>query len=247
MTNIYWSDQIPIVKNRYFFIYNQLIDKTINRKISNGENYEIHHIIPYSFYKKSKRSNGFLNGNPNDKSNLVQLTVKEHYLAHRLLEKFTIGIAKNKMAHAITMMNIGHETTRYKIPSRVYEYIHQKYKIGFKAGHASRAGKLGGIKGGAYAKSNKTGIHNLPMVTCDFCHQSMKLNHFAKHTCNTINKDALIFFKENSHRLVPGKIRVIVNKNVCLSIKDIAREFNITVFQAHDLRKRFRYLNASST
>jgi hypothetical protein len=32
---------------------------------------------------------------------------------------------------------------------------------GFKAGHASRAGKIGGIAGGEYAKVNKTGIHSL--------------------------------------------------------------------------------------
>lgn len=33
--------------------------------------------------------------------------------------------------------------------------------LGFKAGHASRAGKVGGIKGGAYAKKNRTGIFAL--------------------------------------------------------------------------------------
>ena len=33
--------------------------------------------------------------------------------------------------------------------------------LGFKAGHASSAGKVGGIKGGAYAKENKTGIFAL--------------------------------------------------------------------------------------
>jgi hypothetical protein len=31
-------------------------------------------------------------------------------------------------------------------------------ELGFKAGHASAAGKKGGIKGGAYAKKNRTGI-----------------------------------------------------------------------------------------
>ncbi|HET8688578.1 MAG TPA: hypothetical protein VFM18_18345 [Methanosarcina sp.] len=33
-----------------------------------------------------------------------------------------------------------------------------KLGYGFKAGHASNAGKIGGIKGGEYAKRNKTGI-----------------------------------------------------------------------------------------
>lgn len=33
--------------------------------------------------------------------------------------------------------------------------------LGFKAGHASQAGKVGGKKGGAYAKQNRTGIFAL--------------------------------------------------------------------------------------
>lgn len=33
--------------------------------------------------------------------------------------------------------------------------------LGFKAGHASQAGKVGGKKGGAYAKENRTGIFAL--------------------------------------------------------------------------------------
>lgn len=33
--------------------------------------------------------------------------------------------------------------------------------LGFKAGHASAAGKIGGKKGGKYAKENKTGIFSL--------------------------------------------------------------------------------------
>ena len=33
--------------------------------------------------------------------------------------------------------------------------------FGFKLGHASQAGKIGGKKGGAYAKENRTGIFAL--------------------------------------------------------------------------------------
>ena len=33
--------------------------------------------------------------------------------------------------------------------------------LGFKAGHASRAGKVGGKKGGQWAKENKSGIFAL--------------------------------------------------------------------------------------
>ena len=242
--SIYWPNEIPTIKNRYFRSYISLIERTYNRSIPINENIEEHHIIPYSFYITSKRENGFLIGNPDDKSNLVKLTVKEHYIAHRLLEKFTTGIAKHKMAHAITMMNIGHIETRYKIPSRVYEYIHRNYKIGFKAGHASRAGKIGGIKGGEYAILNRTGIHNLSSVSCKFCNHKIKKNHISAHSCNTLNSDIVLFFKKYSNELIPRKISITINNKLCLTMASIANELGITVFQANDLRKRFSMPNS---
>lgn len=44
--------------------------------------------------------------------------------------------------------------------------------LGFKAGHASEAGKIGGKKGGAYAKENKTGIFALTPEQNKIRHQN---------------------------------------------------------------------------
>lgn len=58
----------------YLKIYNNLIEKAKNRVILNGYK-EKHHIIPK-----------YINGD-NSQSNLINLTAKEHYIAHHLLIK----------------------------------------------------------------------------------------------------------------------------------------------------------------
>ena len=57
----------------YQKVYDQLVQK--NHVFSEGEYFETHHKIPLS-----------LGGN-NDVSNLVNLTAREHYIAHLLLVK----------------------------------------------------------------------------------------------------------------------------------------------------------------
>lgn len=59
----------------YKKIYDQLISNRLLNPLSKAEYGEIHHIIPISL------------GGPDDESNIVRLTAKEHYVAHHLLWK----------------------------------------------------------------------------------------------------------------------------------------------------------------
>ena len=60
-----------------------------------GEGYsETHHIIPKAM------------GGPNSKSNLVRLTARQHFVAHRLLTKMTEGILKRKAEAAFRAVAI---------------------------------------------------------------------------------------------------------------------------------------------
>ena len=60
----------------YSAIYCALISKRLENPITKNDCYcETHHIIPKS------------EGGSNDKSNLVNLTAREHYIAHLLLWK----------------------------------------------------------------------------------------------------------------------------------------------------------------
>ena len=67
--------------------YNRLIKRAQDRILI--ERKEEHHIIPECFFinRKRKGPKGWLEGNPNAKENLVDLTPEEHYTAHQLLAK----------------------------------------------------------------------------------------------------------------------------------------------------------------
>lgn len=76
----------------YLLQYNQLIEtrKILNRVKGSGVYYESHHVLPKWM------------GGSNDKSNLVLLTAKEHFIAHMLLWKHyrdrSSALAFHKMA-----------------------------------------------------------------------------------------------------------------------------------------------------
>lgn len=59
----------------YLKIYNNLITSRQTRKFKSVDYYEVHHILPKCL------------GGTNDKSNLIKLTAREHYIAHWLLTK----------------------------------------------------------------------------------------------------------------------------------------------------------------
>jgi hypothetical protein len=71
----------------YEKIYSTLILRAKDRILKKYK--ERHHIIPEHFFidRKRKGPPGWLEGNPEDKSNIVYLTPEEHYLAHQLLVK----------------------------------------------------------------------------------------------------------------------------------------------------------------
>ena len=96
------------LKNKYTKWYYAIIDRAILRV--NIEPNEKHHIIPESFFIKRKRpgSIGWLEGNPNDPSNIVPLTEHEHFVCHLLLPKMTTGPAKHKALRAIMGMSTLH-------------------------------------------------------------------------------------------------------------------------------------------
>jgi hypothetical protein len=77
-------------------IYHSLMNKAMseNRTKQFGEYYELHHIIPDFMFKNRKRFKtlgGHVEGNPNDPSNVVLLTAREHFVAHLLLIRMYEG------------------------------------------------------------------------------------------------------------------------------------------------------------
>jgi len=90
------------LQNEYMDQYIKLVykDTVYDQKVYT----ERHHIVPESLFKKRTRNgpSGWLDGNPNSKDNIVRLSPKDHYLAHKLLTLFTVDDAKKKMVYALS-------------------------------------------------------------------------------------------------------------------------------------------------
>jgi len=105
----------------YEKIYNQIIQKARfeNRNKKQGIYYEAHHIIP-------KCLGGEGNSSDITHFNIILLTAKEHYIAHRLL--CLIYPSDNKLRFALwAMINGLGKIKRYKPSARIYSILRESY------------------------------------------------------------------------------------------------------------------------
>jgi hypothetical protein len=111
------------IDNKYTTIYFRIVERAKLRQQLDVY-HEKHHIIPECFYKNRSRKgpSGWLDGNPNDSSNIVRLTAKEHFICHILLTKMTADNAKHKMILAVIGMKRSSTKQRY-FNSRSYELV----------------------------------------------------------------------------------------------------------------------------
>ena len=129
---------VKFVENKYSKWYESLIHKAQLRGLIKGYK-ETHHIIPRCF------------GGDDSKKNLVQLTAREHYIAHALLWKMKFeGIYGSKMAFAFNTF-INKMTTKergvnhtYTISSRMYETFRKHYSQMLKEKYAKEGGTFTG-------------------------------------------------------------------------------------------------------
>lgn len=95
--------------NKYYSTYLKLIHRAQQRTLDKDVKFEVHHIIPRS-----------LGGSDTD-DNLVKLTLKEHWICHRLLVKFLDDpISLRKMYNALFMMAVKDYRT---VNGRIYQSI----------------------------------------------------------------------------------------------------------------------------
>lgn len=107
--------------------YDLLIERAKTRQLI--DYVEKHHIIPRCL------------GGSNDKSNLVELTPEEHYLAHQLLIKIYPG--NDKLVYAAANMTVGSKHTKRN--NKRYGWLKRKYQIVCK--------KRIGVKNSSYGRS----------------------------------------------------------------------------------------------
>lgn len=102
----------------YRRIYNNLIlaAKDKQRVKSTKYEYDSHHILPKSL------------GGTNEPENLVLLTPREHYVAHKLLVKMYSGDDRSKMVYALWWMTkTKKKVNNVRITSHDYEYARQMF------------------------------------------------------------------------------------------------------------------------
>ena len=126
--------------NKYSKWYNNIVSAARARTAVTGYT-EKHHIIPKSL------------GGTNNKSNLVVLTAREHFVCHWLLTKMTTGTAKIKMWNAMRIIFVkskGQE--RYSLTSRKYEVIRRQCSVALKG---TQTGKNNGNYGKRWTEEQR--------------------------------------------------------------------------------------------
>jgi hypothetical protein len=97
----------------YTNLYHKFISSRPIRTRVAFDGLERHHIIPRSI------------GGSNSKDNLIVLTAREHFIAHRILAKMYKGDDATKMALAVHRMATGAHKLKYRINSRTYQHLRE--------------------------------------------------------------------------------------------------------------------------
>lgn len=123
----------------YLSIYNSIMQQARNRTLEHG--FERHHVVPKSL------------GGANNLSNLVRLTLREHFVAHKLLTRIYTGEAQKKMWFAYYRLCNRHGRTN----SRMYEQSRlqaKKYLSQIHKGKKLSAEHVQSIKARTAGKNN---------------------------------------------------------------------------------------------
>lgn len=120
------------IDNKYAKYYYALVEYRKASPPATGQYTEKHHIIPKSL------------GGSNDSDNLVVLTGREHYVAHRLLCKMTEGVHNQKMWMALHRMI--HGKLSPAVTSREYAYFREQWSQLASEHHPSKKGDEWGLK-----------------------------------------------------------------------------------------------------
>lgn len=135
------------IDNKYRKWYMAIISKALRR--NNVGYVEKHHIIPSSL------------GGTDDKTNLVKLTAREHFVCHLLLTKFTSGKELYTMRHAVGKFIQSSPLQQRKFTSWEYSKIRENISIartGKKHSEATRVKMSEKAKGRTAWNKGVTGI-----------------------------------------------------------------------------------------
>ena len=111
MTKKLEEDSRLFLENKYTATYWKIIS---NARIKGPVGYkERHHVIPKSM------------GGSDDPENLVDLSLRQHFICHRLLTKMTTGKSKKSMTFAAWRMATGMQKKNRRLSSHTYKLLRE--------------------------------------------------------------------------------------------------------------------------
>jgi hypothetical protein len=146
----------------YFKIYQDIIEKSQNRNLEDGEYYEKHHIIPKSIFKFSYCEDIFKkyymeNIKKNSKQNIIKLTLREHYISHLLL----VRIFENNKNCYIRMIYAANFLTNRTKNSKDYAWQKIEYLKVLSESMKNKPSRAKGKKWSEESKRNKSGENHV--------------------------------------------------------------------------------------
>jgi hypothetical protein len=204
-----------MIKMNYQKIYNQLIQrahledrKKLKREHKDYIYYENHHIVP-------KRLGG-----SDKKENLVLLTAREHFIAHKLLA-FMYPDNKSVFYGYYAMANITHKREGYKISSREYDRIKKEFNFKCSGINASFYGKKHSnefkIKASDRMKGKRNPNYNKPSPR-----RGIPLSQETKDKISKVHKGKKLSEDQKNKLLCANKGRKMSKKH-----KEILRQYRI--------------------
>lgn len=124
INNTYWTECFNDSTSSYFKLIDLLLS-AIDRDIKKEQGYEIHHIIPRSFFKHKNLDVD------NTKDNLIKLTPSEHYMAHYYMSKCANKIIKQSMIYALHLMTTTATMRKCDFSAEQFSIMYEEVKIDF--------------------------------------------------------------------------------------------------------------------
>lgn len=201
-------------KAEYKAAYDRLVARAVGRKHEKGV-HERHHIVPRSL------------GGSNEKSNIVCLTYREHFLAHWLLIKILTGDDLKKMQHAL--FRITHKSNT--LDSRIISGW--QYETARKAKAIAISGESHPMHG---KKHTKESVDKM-IIKNHMRGKYGELHHLYGKTHKESTKALMSELRKNrqsgeDHPLAKAVIEATTNK-IFVTSQDAAEYFNLSKSTIH--------------
>ena len=122
----YWDECFDKNSEWYLKYLDLIASVELEERTTDVENgYEVHHIVPRSYFKKIGIKVD------NSKENLIKFTPSEHYMAHYYMSKCAKPIIKHSMIYALYLMTQTATTRNCEFSAEQFSKMYEEVKLDF--------------------------------------------------------------------------------------------------------------------